>query len=142
MIVKSIDEILGNRPCITIDRETCVSKAVDLMEANDVDVVVVTDGKTMCGILSAEDITRRWLARGLVAEATHVHEIMTPNPVSVRRQTSVGEALGKMLDKTVRQLPVLDRAGDVVGLLSLRDIPTEYRLMVERLRARRQPIVE
>jgi acetoin utilization protein AcuB len=47
---------------------------------------------------------------------------MTPNPVTITTDVSVPQALRLMLDKKVRRLPVLDRRGKLVGIVSDKDL--------------------
>ncbi len=51
-----------------------------------------------------------------------VHERMTQNPVTVRPDTSLYDALKIMRDSKVRRLPVLDKAGQLVGIVSEKDL--------------------
>ena len=135
MIIRSISELLAGRQLITIDHCATVEDACALMDDHNIGALVVTDSTGMCGILSERDVIRRWMARGLVTEATQVFEIMTPNPISIGNQQSIADALSIMLDKGFRHVPVIDRIGAAVGMISLRDIPNEYRVMVERFRS-------
>jgi len=47
---------------------------------------------------------------------------MTPSPVTITTDVSVPQALRLMLDKKVRRLPVLDRRGKLVGIVSDKDL--------------------
>jgi len=47
---------------------------------------------------------------------------MTPNPITITTDVSVPQALRLMLDKKVRRLPVLDRRGKLVGIVSDKDL--------------------
>ncbi len=51
-----------------------------------------------------------------------VRDLMTPNVVSVRPDDTVATAYELMLDNRFRHLIVRDRDGDLVGLLSHRDL--------------------
>ena len=51
-----------------------------------------------------------------------VRKCMTPNPVTITTDVSVPQALRLMLDKKVRRLPVLDRRGKLVGIVSDKDL--------------------
>ena len=51
-----------------------------------------------------------------------VRECMTLNPVTITTDVSVPQALRLMLDKKVRRLPVLDRRGKLVGIVSDKDL--------------------
>jgi len=51
-----------------------------------------------------------------------VRDLMTPDVVSVRPDDNIATAYGLMLDHRFRHLVVVDRDGDLVGLLTHRDL--------------------
>lgn len=58
-----------------------------------------------------------------------VNTLMTRNVVSVKALSKVGEAWIMMMEKNVTGAPVLDDSGNLVGVLSVRDI---FRSILER----------
>lgn len=57
-------------------------------------------------------------------------DLMSDNPVSLRRETTIPEALAAMLDRGVTAAPVIDAGGRALGVVSVTDI-----LVHERVRA-------
>ncbi len=51
-----------------------------------------------------------------------VQELMTKNPLTTSPDTSVPDALSLMRQKKVRRLPVLDKTGKLVGIVSDQDL--------------------
>jgi acetoin utilization protein AcuB len=51
-----------------------------------------------------------------------VKDRMTANPVTVTPDTAVSEALSTMRQNNVRRMPVLDRKGRLVGIISEKDL--------------------
>ena len=51
-----------------------------------------------------------------------VNERMTHNPITVREDTSLYDALKIMRDNKVRRLPVLGKEGSLVGIVSEKDL--------------------
>jgi acetoin utilization protein AcuB len=51
-----------------------------------------------------------------------VRERMTPNPITVTGDTSMHEALRLMREHKIRRLPVLDKAGELMGIVSEKDL--------------------
>jgi acetoin utilization protein AcuB len=51
-----------------------------------------------------------------------VRERMTPNPITVNEDVSMHEALRLMRERRIRRLPVLDRGGRLVGIVSEKDL--------------------
>ena len=59
-----------------------------------------------------------------------VSEIMTRNPEHIQATESVQEAINRLLELDVRHLPVTDENGELVGVLSDRDL-REFRQPIE-----------
>ena len=51
-----------------------------------------------------------------------VSEVMSRDPVTVKMNDRIEEAFGLMRDNQIRHLPVLDRDGNIQGVLSDRDL--------------------
>jgi acetoin utilization protein AcuB len=51
-----------------------------------------------------------------------VHERMSKNPITITEDTPINEALQFMRDENVRRLPVLNKKGELVGIVSERDL--------------------
>lgn len=51
-----------------------------------------------------------------------VADLMTPNPLAVRPDDDLVKAYDLLHDNAIRHLPVVDEDGDVVGVLSQRDL--------------------
>jgi CBS domain-containing protein len=86
----------------------------------EIDTPPVVDDGRFVGLVALEDV------RGVSRDAwdtTTVHEIMTPvaQLVVVPPDEDAAEALNKLTQRDVRQLPVV-RDGDLAGLLRRRDI--------------------
>ncbi len=51
-----------------------------------------------------------------------VHERMSKNPITITEDTPINRALKFMRDEKVRRLPVLNKKGELVGIVSERDL--------------------
>ncbi len=69
--------------------------------------------------------------RGRTAE-----ELMTPNPISIREELLVREAIAFLVDRHISGAPVIDEAGRPVGVLTQTDILIHDREEVEHLPVR------
>lgn len=49
-------------------------------------------------------------------------EIMTPDPIYATTETSVEEVIEILYENDIRHLPIIDEEGDLVGIISDRDI--------------------
>ena len=64
-----------------------------------------------------------------------VAEVMTPNPHTIRTDSSLVKALDIMFENRFRHLPVVDEAGTLLGVMSCRDIPWTYQALRDRWQA-------
>jgi len=69
----------------------------------------------------------------LCLRAETAAELMTANPVSVRADASLREALALLIDRGYSAAPVIDEAGRPVGVLSRTDVLIHDRESVEHL---------
>ena len=100
-----------------------LANAASRMRFNDVGCVPVIDNGRLSGILTERDLARA-VADGIDPRNTVVADYMSPEPIVVEADTSVGEATRVMVDAGIRHLPVLER-GRMVGVMSMRDILAE-----------------
>src|SRR5919202_1190137 len=84
----------------------------------------VSNGK-LVGLITDRDIVVRALAEGRDARAVRAEEAMTTELHTVRPNDRVIEAIRKMGDRQVRRLPVVDREGNLRGIISMADIALE-----------------
>ncbi|HZJ02188.1 MAG TPA: CBS domain-containing protein, partial [Thermoleophilia bacterium] len=77
--MSSIKELLGTkgREVFTIGPSATVLEAVEEMTARDVGALVVTEGKSVVGILSERDYVRKVVATGRVSVDMTVADIMS-----------------------------------------------------------------
>jgi CBS domain-containing protein len=132
MIIKSIGDLLIGQSLVSVSPQQTVTETCHVMDAHNIGAVAVILDGTLVGILSERDVIRRCIVAGLDPAATRVNVVMTHKPIVIEHGESLAIAQSRMMDGGFRHLPVVDREGAPVGMLSMRDIPTEYRLMVER----------
>jgi CBS domain-containing protein len=98
-----------------------VAEAVAAMREAGVGYVLVCEGERLRGIFTERDLMRRVLAEGKPLTLP-VSSCMTPDPVVVSCKDPVSAALRRMEEGGYRHLPVVDEAGHVVGMLSVKRI--------------------
>jgi CBS domain-containing protein len=109
-------------------RQTTVREAARLMRKHHIgDLVVVDDpdgARSPAGIITDRDIVIEVLGKDLDATATLVGDVMVKysNLVMARDTEDVDAAAERMLAHGVRRLPVVDRAGSLVGVVTLDDL--------------------
>src|SRR5262249_8260852 len=74
------------------------------------------------GIISERDIIVRVVAVGRDPQVTPVSEVMTTSVKTVTENVSSRQALELMHEGRFRHLPLVDDAGHVLGMISVRDL--------------------
>jgi len=91
------------------------------MRMNDSDsVAVMSDGK-LVGIVTERDLVAA-IADGVNPIEARAEVVMSADPATVGQDEEVAVVAMKMMRLGIRHLPVLDRAGQPIGLLSARDL--------------------
>jgi CBS domain-containing protein len=104
----------------SIEPTTTVAEAATVMGERRIGSALVMDGDRLLGIFTERDIVRA-LGEHFDAAGHAVSEWMTADPVTVPPSTPAEDALGTMLARGFRHLPVAD--GDrVLGIVSMRDL--------------------
>jgi CBS domain-containing protein len=85
-------------------------------------LVVLGQDKKPLGIVTDRDLAVRVVADAKDATQTTVGEVMTRCPRSVDENTDIESALSLMRAGPFRRLPVVNREGQLIGLLSIDDL--------------------
>ena len=119
-----VSSILAHKKASTvwsIGPNAMVFEAIQLMDEKNVGALPVVDDKTLVGVVSERDYTRKIIVKGRSSKDTPVSDIMTKELLTVNPGDSVAECMRIMTDKRVRHLPVLERT-ELVGILSIGDV--------------------
>ncbi|MBC7929932.1 MAG: CBS domain-containing protein [Rubrivivax sp.] len=127
-------------------RDTTLEEVARMMRDEDTGVIpVVEPGETasesvtednrppsrtaangkLVGFITDRDIVVRAVADGMDARTLRADEVMTGDLHTVRPNDRVIEAIRKMGDRQVRRLPVVDREGNLRGIISMADVALE-----------------
>lgn len=113
---------LKPRAPVCLQRETAVATAIETMRRNDIGCVLVVDGEILAGIFTERDVLKKVAATALDPRRTRVHQVMTPNPQTLRLENRIAFAFNKMSVGGFRHLPLVDEAGRPVGVISVKDL--------------------
>ncbi len=105
----------------SIGPEATVFDAILLMDEKNVGALPVVDNKTLVGVISERDYTRKVIVKGRSSKETPVSDIMTKELLTVSPGDSVAESMRIMTEKRVRHLPVLEGT-KLVGIISIGDV--------------------
>ncbi|ABL87542.1 putative signal-transduction protein with CBS domains [Pyrobaculum islandicum DSM 4184] len=109
------------RNVITAKKDDKIKDIAIKMYENKVGSVVIVDeeGKPV-GIITERDLV--YVVARSLAPDTPAWMVMTENPIVIREDALITEAMEKMRVQNIRHLPVVDTSGRLVGMLSFRDV--------------------
>jgi len=127
-----------SRKPVTVDPAASLRSAVQLMEAEGVGCVVVTEQGRPVGMLTDRDAALTVLTRKLDADSVSVREVMQQPLQTLEADAPIAWALSLLRTNRLRRLPVVEASGALVGVLSLDDllrlIATEVGDLAEAIR--------
>ena len=115
-----IAEVKRHQSCC-VGPETPLEEVYRRLDEQRPGAVVVRDGDRVTGIFTERDVLYR-TALEQPDPATPIGELATREPVTMRPDQRLAEAIETMASKGYRHLPLVDADGREAGLLSSRDI--------------------
>jgi acetoin utilization protein AcuB len=117
---------------ITAAPAMSVKDAFLLMRTHRVRHLPVVSGDKLEGIISDRDLRRPqwvdalddWTAYYQLNDDNQVRDVMTINPEVVHTYDTIRKAVKILRERRYGALPVLDKTGDLVGILSAQDLLT------------------
>jgi CBS domain-containing protein len=134
MIIKNCGALIGDQDPLHVAPSTTVLEAARRMAERRVGAVAVVDDGRLVGLFTERDLLNRVVALGQDPDAMTVDEVMTREPITIRADRSLADALDIMFGNKFRHLPVLDETGGLMGVMSCRDVPASYQEMRKRFR--------
>ena len=139
--MKASDLMTAEPACCTPDDS--VQRAAELMKSCDcgcVPVVENSESSRLVGVVTDRDLAVRALSQGKGAE-TLVREVMSTEVSCCHPDDDVSRVEDIMKTEQVRRVPVVDRAGNCLGMISQADLAlnskaasdTEVGRVVERI---------
>jgi CBS domain-containing protein len=109
-------------PAIVVGEDTTIDQAASTMWEKRIGSVIVVDkeGK-MAGIITASDIIFA-VTKSLVGRQVPVSGIMSKTSIMATPNESVLTAVERMMNENVRHLPVIEKNGTPVGIISTKDV--------------------
>lgn len=118
--VKRIGQIM-TKAVFTAEASESLRSVLTEMAARAISCVIVTESGRLAGILTERDVTAG-LASGKAVEAIAIGELMTRPVRTVNSDHPVHDAATLMRENGYRRLVVVDRAGNLLGLITQSDI--------------------
>lgn len=114
-----LGDLVGDAPFLC-GPETTVLEAATAMEGSDLGSLAVVEGMNLIGLVTERDI-RRAVAEG-IGVGTTVSGIMSRDPDTFDPELDVWDAAAWIAESGYRHLPVMDDEGQLLGVVSIRDL--------------------
>ena len=109
---------------VTAKLNITIKDAVKTLNEKHVGSIVITDDNQKCvGIFTERDAIR--IIANEVPMDTTIDQVMTKNVATIGEEASLEEARRLVVSHGIRHLPVVDRNGELTGLLSVRKLLDE-----------------
>jgi len=115
--VKQAEELI-EREVLFVEKTATVSDAEQLMNQYSIGGVPVLDKGIIIGIVSRRDVRAISSKRG----NEKIIAIMTKKPITASEDITSDKALEIMYTNKVERLPVVDKKGKLVGIITMQDI--------------------
>jgi CBS domain-containing protein len=137
MQVRDVLKTKGGR-VISIDPEATVAEAIARLVQNNIGSLPVVDAEGhVLGIFSERDALRGVHHHGEGFGRMHVAKVMTTDPITCEIGDEVNEVMGKMSERRIAKVPVLNH-NVLVGIVSVGDV---IKVMYERVSSENQHLL-
>jgi CBS domain-containing protein len=137
MQVRDVLRAKGGR-VVSIEPGAKVSEAVARLVQNNIGSLPVVDADgRLLGMFSERDVLRGFHNRGEGFCHTAVSDAMTPNPVTCGPDDDVDDVMGKMSERRIAKVPVIDDAR-LVGIVSVGDV---IKVMYDKVHSENQHLM-
>ncbi|NWF63207.1 MAG: CBS domain-containing protein [Chloroflexi bacterium] len=105
----------------SVEASQTVLEALKVMADAQIGAVLVTENGKIVGIYTERDYLYKGEAQGRAAKTTCIKDVMTPQMVTVTKNTTIEQCMALMNQYKVRHLPVVEH-DQLAGLVSMRDV--------------------
>jgi CBS domain-containing protein len=136
---KTIREIGWTHAVPRLEVGDRVSRAFDEMSRDAHDCVLVMQGRALAGIFTSRDFLNRIAAVRADPGAVVLGDVMTPMPRTLRPRDPVAFAINWMAVEGFRNVPIVDDAGEVLGVLTVWDVMRHLEAIFDEIDATPRP---
>lgn len=121
LLTDPVERILRRKNPTRVKPLDTMDQALKSLQETGHGCVLVEEKGTLVGILSERDVLYKVAGKTEDLKSVTVREVMTPSPVTLARDASIGFALNKMAVGGFRHLPVVS-SRKTLGVISIRDV--------------------
>jgi CBS domain-containing protein len=106
---------------LAVETGTSMGAVIDQVQKRRVGAVLVVEQGRLLGIITERDVLHKVVARD-VAYSEPVDKFMTPNPITLSPNHTIGDAVNMMNEQHFRHVPIVYEDGQAHGIVSIKDI--------------------
>jgi signal-transduction protein with cAMP-binding, CBS, and nucleotidyltransferase domain len=106
----------------TVDEANPVYETIELMVKKGLGAVVVSVGGKPDGIFTERDVLKRVAVKDIDSKKTAVKNVATSPLITMASTELIRDALAEMYRRDIRNMPVRDEKGALIGIVSMPDI--------------------
>lgn len=109
-------------PKTEVADQLTVKRVVEIMVQRNIGSVIVVSSSSGLGMLTERDILSKVIVKGLDPSKTIVRDVMTKPLVTIGKDATIWDAAELMGRHHIRRLPVTDKDGEIVGVITTRNV--------------------
>ncbi|HET7099609.1 MAG TPA: CBS domain-containing protein, partial [Terriglobia bacterium] len=116
---------IAHVPAARVETGQTVLDAVRVMAKEGVGAVAVIEKgerADLCGVFTERDLMLRVVLQDLDPGKTEVRSVMTSPVTTASEDMTAEEAFKQMVDRHMRHLAIVSKDGDLLGMLSIRNL--------------------
>jgi CBS domain-containing protein len=131
----SVRYAMTRNPVIISPNENVVECAKKMI-AEGVGSLIVSENDKLKGIITEKDLIEKVLSKNLDGKNIPASKVMTSITITIDPEQDIMHAINMMNEKKVRRLPVINKEGKLLGLITVHDIlkiePALFEIMLEK----------
>ena len=120
-----VSEVMAKNIAV-IDSEASIQKASQILRKRNIHGLVVVSGKSAAGMLTDKDIISKVVAENKSPRDIKVKDVMSPKLIVAKPTDTIAQATRVMFANDASRLPVIDDRGELVGIITVRDMLRIY----------------
>ena len=117
---ETIRDLPTLQPPITCEHSATIRQAIEVMQRERRDCVLVVDLGRLVGVFTAWDVLTKVAARGIDIDRLRIGTLMTPNPDCLHMDDELAYALNQMSVWDYQHIPLIDDHGRPTGIVTMR----------------------
>jgi len=121
--MKTVQQIIASKSAeiYAVTSTTSVFDALTMMMNKNISALLIIDNEELTGIFTERDYARKVILQGKSSKSALIHEVMTPDPITIMASDSIDYCMTLMTNRHIRHLPVVE-AKKIIAMVSIGDI--------------------